>query len=222
MVIMGVTYKLIPMFTLSHGYKLTFAKWAFWLINIGLLGANTIFHYKDTTFLYYIFVPLIALGILFFLIQVLLIFQKRMRKKLDIGLKFSSYAYLMLALTTILGSFIAFVDYENITNLTLIYGYMIIFGYLSMLIVGQMYKIVPFLVWYHRYSSKVGLEKVPLLKEMFSEKIALYGFYFMITALFGSLFSLTLKNEIGLVISFSLMFLSSLIFSFNMATIFKR
>lgn len=222
MVIMGVTYKLIPMFTLSHGYKLTFAKWAFGLINAGLLGANTIFHYKDTTFLYYIFVPLIALGILFFLIQVLLIFQKRMRKKLDIGLKFSSYAYLMLALATILGSFIAFVDYENITNLTLIYGYMIIFGYLSMLIVGQMYKIVPFLVWYHRYSSKVGLEKVPLLKEMFSEKIALYGFYFMITALFDSLFSLTLKNEIGLVISFSLMFLSSLIFSFNMVTIFKR
>jgi len=151
-----------------------------------------------------------------------MIFQKRMRRKLDIGLKFSSYAYLMLALTTILGSFIAFVDYENITNLTIIYGYMIIFGYLSMLIVGQMYKVVPFLVWYHKYSSKVGLEKVPLLKEMFNEKIALYGFYFMMTALFGSLFSLTFRNEIGLVISFSLMFLSSLIFSFNMVTIFKR
>ncbi|MDT3697551.1 MAG: hypothetical protein ROY99_14300 [Ignavibacterium sp.] len=222
MVVMGVTYKLIPMFTLSHGFKLTFAKWAFGLINVGLLGINTIFHYKDTTFLYYIFIPMIALGISFFLIQVFLIFQKRMRKKLDIGLKFSSYSYLMLALTTILGSFIAFVDYENITNLTLIYGYMIIFGYLSMLIVGQMYKIVPFLVWYHRYSSKVGLEKVPLLKEMFNEKIALYGFYFMVTALFGSLFSLTLRNEIGLVISFTLMFLSSLIFSFNMVTIFIR
>jgi len=222
MVIMGVTYKLIPMFTLSHGFKLTFAKWAFWLINIGLLGINIIFHYKDTTFLYYVFIPMIALGILFFLIQVYMIFQKRMRRKLDIGLKFSSYAYLMLALTTILGSFIAFVDYENITNLTIIYGYMIIFGYLSMLIVGQMYKVVPFLVWYHKYSSKVGLEKVPLLKEMFNEKIALYGFYFMMTALFGSLFSLTFRNEIGLVISFSLMFLSSLIFSFNMVTIFKR
>jgi cbb3-type cytochrome oxidase subunit 1 len=222
MVIMGVTYKLIPMFTLSHGYKLTFAKWAFWLINIGLLGINTVFHYKDTGFLYYIFIPMISLGVLFFLIQVLMIFKKRMRKKLDIGLKFTSYAYLMLALTTILGSFIAFVDYENITNLTLIYGYMIIFGYLSMLIVGQMYKVVPFLVWYHKYSSKVGLEKVPLLKEMFSEKIAQYGFYFMITALFGSLFSLTFRNEIGLVISFTLMFLSSLIFSFNMVTIFRR
>lgn len=222
MVIMGVTYKLIPMFTLSHGFKLTFAKWAFWLINIGLLGINIIFHYKDTTFLYYVFIPMIALGILFFLIQVYMIFQKRMRRKLDIGLKFSSYAYLMLALTTILGSFIAFVDYENITNLTIIYGYMIIFGYLSMLIVGQMYKVVPFLVWYHKYSSKVGLEKVPLLKEMFNEKIALYGFYFMMTALFGSLFSLTFRNEIGLVISFTLMFLSSLIFSFNMVTIFRR
>jgi len=54
MVVMGVSFKLIPMFTLSHGYASTYAKWAFWLINIGLLGINTIFHYEDTTFLYYI------------------------------------------------------------------------------------------------------------------------------------------------------------------------
>ncbi|MEB2297962.1 MAG: hypothetical protein OZ930_15670, partial [Ignavibacteria bacterium] len=141
--------------------------------------------------------------------------------KLDTGLRFSSYAYLMLALTTLLGTFIAFIDYQNIINLTLIYGYMIIFGYLSMLIVGQMYKIVPFLVWYHKYSSKVGIEKVPMLKEMFNEKVAQYGFYFMITALFGSLFSFAFSNQYGLIISFAVMLLSSLIFSFNMITIFR-
>ncbi len=91
-----------------------------------------------------------------------------------------------------------------------------------MLIVGQMYKIVPFLVWYHKYSSKVGLEKVPVLKEMFNEKIAQYEFYLMITALFGVLFSLALRNEAGLLISFSIMFLSSIIFSFNMISIFRK
>lgn len=222
MVVMGVTYKLIPMFTLSHGYPLTFAKWAFWLINIGLLGINTIFHYADTTFLYYVFTPMIALGILLFLAQVTIILKKRVRKKLDTGLMFSSYAYLMLGLTTVLGIFIAFIDYQNILNLTLIYGYMIIFGYLSMLIVGQMYKIVPFLVWYHKYSSKVGIEKVPMLKEMYNEKFAGYGMYLMIAAILGSIYSLTFRNDIGLIISFSIMFFSSLIFLFNMITIFRK
>lgn len=222
MVVMGVTFKLIPMFTLSHGYKLKFAIWAFIFINIGLLGINTIFHYQETNFLYYIFTPMISVGICLFLIQVYIIFKNRVRKKLDTGLRFSAYAYLMLVLTTILGTFIAFIDYQNIINLTLIYGYMIIFGFFSMLIVGQMYKIVPFLVWYHKYSGKVGIEKVPMLKEMFSEKIAQYGFYIMIIALFGSLFSLTFRNEFGLIASFSLMLLSSLIFSFNMTTIFRK
>lgn len=222
MVVMGVTYKLIPMFTLSHGYPLTFAKWAFWLINIGLLGINTIFHYADTTFLYYVFTPMIALGILLFLGQVTIIFKKRVRKKLDTGLMFSSYAYLMLGLTTVLGTFIAFIDYQSILNLTLIYGYMIIFGYLSMLIVGQMYKIVPFLVWYHKYSSKVGIEKVPMLKEMYNDKSAGYGMYLMIAAILGSIYSLTFRNDIGLIISFSIMFFSSLIFLFNMVSIFRK
>lgn len=222
MVVMGVTYKLIPMFTLSHGYPLTYAKWALWFINIGLLGINTIFHYKDITFLYYIFTPMITLGILLFLAQVYVIFKNRVRKKLDTGLKFSSYAYLMLGLTTVLGTFIAFVDYQRILNLTLVYGYMIIFGYLSMLIVGQMYKIVPFLVWYHKYSSKVGLEKVPMLKEMFNEKIAEYGIYLMIAAILGSIYSLTFRSEISLIVSFSIMLLSSLIFSINMITIFRK
>ena len=222
MVIMGVSFKLIPMFTLSHGFPLTNAKLAFWILNVGLLGISTIMHYKDTTFLYYIFTGLIVLGIIFFLLQIRIIFKNRIRKKYDIGIKFSVVAYLMLGLTTILGTFIAFVDYQNIINLTLIYGYMIIFGYISMLIVGQMYKIVPFLVWYHKYSSKVGLEPVPMLKDMFYEKFAHIEFYLMITAVFGSLYSLAFGSEIGVLISFSIMFISSVIFLFNMITIFRK
>ena len=222
MVIMGVSFKLIPMFTLSHGFALTNGKRALWMINIGLLGISTITHYKDTTFLYYIFIALIVLGIIFFLLQINIIFKNRIRKKFDIGIRFSSVAYLMFGLTTLLGTFIDFVDYENIINITLVYGYMIIFGFISMLIVGQMYKIVPFLVWYHKYSSKVGIEKVPMLKDMFNEKSAQVGFYLMITAIFGSLYSLSFRSETGLLISFSLMFISSIIFLFNMITIFRK
>ncbi|MBK7381644.1 MAG: hypothetical protein IPJ03_22150 [Ignavibacteriales bacterium] len=173
-------------------------------------------------FSYYIFIALIVLGIIFFLLQINIIFKNRIRKKFDIGIRFSSVAYLMFGLTTLLGTFIAFVDYENIINITLVYGYMIIFGFISMLIVGQMYKIVPFLVWYHKYSSKVGIEKVPMLKDMFNEKSAQVGFYLMITAIFGSLYSLSFRSETGLLISFSLMFISSIIFLFNMITIFRK
>ncbi|MFA3781492.1 cbb3-type cytochrome c oxidase subunit I [Melioribacteraceae bacterium 4301-Me] len=220
MVVMGVTYKLIPMFTLSHNFKLTLAKIAFVLINIGLLGISTIMHYSETTIFYYIFVPLIAVGIILFLFQVLEIFKKRIRKKFDVGIKFSSFAYIILGITTLLGTVIAFIDYQSIINLTLIYGYIIIFGYLSMLIVGQMYKIVPFLVWYHKYSSKVGFENVPMLKDMFNEKIALIEFYFMMTGLILATISFSFQINQLLLVSFFLMLISSVIFATNMIKIF--
>ena len=222
MVIMGVSFKLIPMFTLSHGYSLTNAKRAFWIINIGLLGLSTTILFENTTFLYHVFTGLIVLGIILFLLQIHIIFKKRIRKKFDFGIKFSTVAYIMLGLTTVLGTFIAVVNYESIINLTLVYGYMIIFGYMSMLIVGQMYKIVPFLAWYHKYSSKVGLAPVPMLKDMFNEKFAHVQFYFMLTAVFVTLYSLAFKSEIGLLISFASMFISSIIFLFNMIAIFRK
>ena len=222
MVIMGVSFKLIPMFTLSHGYSLNSGKLAFTMINIGLLGLSIAMYNQNTNYIFYLFSILIAVGIFIFLFQIKLIFSKRLRKKNDVGLKFTVTAYIMLAIVTLLGLLISIIDYYSITNLTLIYGYLIVFGFVSFIIVGQMYKIVPFLVWYHKYSSKVGLEKVPLLKEMFNDKYAHIGFYLMLTALIGSIVSLAFNISALVFISFTIMFLSSIIFLFNMITIFRK
>ena len=221
MVIMGVSFKLIPMFTLSHGYELTLAKWAFALINFGLLGINWIMHYVDTGIYNLIFGIAITVGLILYLIQIYIIFKKRVRRKLDIGLKFSAVSFSMLGLSTLLGFSFLFIEYENITNLTLVYGFMIIVAYISTLIVGQMYKIVPFLVWYHKYSSKIGIEKVPILKEMFSEKLAELNLYLMLVGIIISVLSFLSQINILLLIGFVLLFISSVIFSFNMIKVFR-
>lgn len=221
MVIMGVSFKLIPMFTLSHGYELTLAKWAFVLINFGLLGINWIMHYVDTGIYNMIFGIAITVGLILYLIQIYIIFKKRVRRKLDIGLKFSAVSFSMLGLSTLLGFSFLFIEYENITNLTLVYGFMIIVAYISTLIVGQMYKIVPFLVWYHKYSSKIGIEKVPILKEMFSEKLAELNLYLMFVGIIISVLSFLSQFNILLLIGFVLLFISSVIFSYNMIKVFR-
>ncbi|MEJ5304937.1 MAG: hypothetical protein WHV63_03240 [Ignavibacteria bacterium] len=221
MVVMGVSFKLIPMFTLSHGYKLTLAKWSFVLINIGLLGINWIMHYPDTGFYNLIFGVLIFAGIILYLIQIFIIFKKRIRKKLDIGIKFSAFAFIMMGFSSLLNFSFLFFNYESIKNLTLLYGFTVLVGYVSFLIVGQMYKIVPFLVWYHKYSSKVGLQHVPMLKDMFNEKLAEIQFYLMIAGLVLLVPSLMIEIEILVFISFLLFALSSFIFGYNMITIFR-
>jgi len=221
MVVMGVSFKLIPMFTLSHGYKLELAKWALGLINFGLLGINWIMHYPDTEFYILIFGTAIFIGLILYLIQIYIIFKKRIRKKLDIGLKFSAIALVMLGFSTLLGFSFLFFEYEYKPNLTLIYGFMIIVAYISTLIVGQMYKIVPFLVWYHKYSSKVGIENVPMLKDMFNENLAEYNLFLMLAGIITSVFAFLSQINLLLLSGFALLFLSSIIFSFNMYKIFR-
>jgi len=221
MVVMGVSFKLIPMFTLSHGYKLELAKWALGLINFGLLGINWIMHYPDTEFYILIFGTAIFIGLILYLIQIYIIFKKRIRKKLDIGLKFSAIALFKLGFSTLLGFSFLFFEYEYKPNLTLIYGFMIIVAYISTLIVGQMYKIVPFLVWYHKYSSKVGIENVPMLKDMFNENLAEYNLFLMLAGIIASVFAFLSQINLLLLSGFALLFLSSIIFSFNMYKIFR-
>ncbi|GIV45880.1 MAG: hypothetical protein KatS3mg036_0698 [Ignavibacterium sp.] len=221
MVVMGVSFKLIPMFTLSHDYKLNLANWAVVLINIGLLGVNWIMHYPDTQFYNAIFGSMIFAGMLLYLIQIYIIFRKRIRKKLDVGLKLTAIALFILGITTLLNFSFLFFNYENVINLTLVYGILFLVGFASTLIVGQMYKIVPFLVWYHKYSSKVGIEKVPMLKDMFNENLAEFQLYLMITGLVIAIISLSFQLKVLLLFGFLILLISSIIFSFNMIKIFR-
>ncbi len=222
MIIMGVSYKLIPMFTLSHGYSLKPAKYTLALVNLGIIGASVAINFNNPGILFDISLMIIALSLIIFLYQIYLIIKSRIRKRLDIGMKFSTIAYSMLGVVIILGIIITFVDYYRVVNTTLIFGYLIIFGFISFLIVGQMYKIVPFLVWYHKYSSKVGIEEVPMLKDLFDEKKAYYGLYIMVTGTAAVVISFLLNEPAALLMSFILMFISSLIFAYNMITIFRR
>ncbi|MFA6684990.1 MAG: hypothetical protein WCS26_06985, partial [Arcobacteraceae bacterium] len=40
------------------------------------------------------------------------------------------------------------------------------FGMIAPMILGHLYKIVPFLVWFERFSPLVGKQKVPMLADM--------------------------------------------------------
>ena len=59
-----------------------------------------------------------------------------------------------------------------------------------------------------------------MLKDMFNEKIAKAGFILMNLALTGTVAAIAFENNILMYISNGLMFLSSLLFLKNMASIF--
>jgi hypothetical protein len=54
----------------------------------------------------------------------------------------------------------------------------LLLGFIGFLINGHLYKIVPFLVWFERFSPLVGKEKVPMLHEMYPKEQANIMFWF--------------------------------------------
>ncbi|WP_052502583.1 hypothetical protein [Halarcobacter anaerophilus] len=65
-----------------------------------------------------------------------------------------------------------------IQTLLLSLSWLGIFGFITFLITGHLYKIIPFLVWYERFSPYVGKRKVPMLADMIPVKSANMQFLF--------------------------------------------
>jgi hypothetical protein len=56
-------------------------------------------------------------------------------------------------------------------------------GVVSFALVGMLYKIVPFLVWYKRNSREIGRCKVPALAELYSARLQLAGYWLLLAGL---------------------------------------
>lgn len=220
MVIMGVSYRLLPMFTLSYSYK-TWPGWtAFGLVNAGILGVVIEFLLDKPLYCSLI----VAAGLFMFSYQVVLIMKGRMRKAMDIGLRHAVLAYGYIPLAAIVGVYIALSHAVPALRqrFVLIYGFTVVFGCITFLVIGMMYKVVPFLVWFHKYSDKVGKEKVPLLKDMFSERLGNIQFYLINIGVPGVIAGLLIGNQIVVGLGTAIMFISSLLFGYNMLVVFTR
>ena len=49
-------------------------------------------------------------------------------------------------------------------------------GFVGFVVLGTLYHVVPFIVWVHRYSDRLGLEPVPMLDDLYSARLARLDF----------------------------------------------
>jgi hypothetical protein len=225
MVIAGVSMKLIPMFTLSHGYSVKPAWGVFILLNAGVMGFSLFRIFGLAEASDYVFAPMIALGFILFFYQIILIIKKRMKKNLDLGIKFSLFAYTALVVGLSIGISILFSGGNGFfgdINPNIIYGFIFIFGFITQLIFGQMYKIIPFLIWFHYYSSKVGLSKVPLLKDLLNNNLTKTQYYATNSALIIILAGLVSGSGEILLGGLILYLTGVLLFSYNIVSIYFK
>jgi hypothetical protein len=170
--IMGLSLILLPMFGLAHGFGERPIKRAFGLMVGGVLAHlfSTLVSFDAGRWIS-LFVLFASVG--FYLRQTVLIYRVRARKENDIWARSMFFGYGSLAFSLILGILAVFLDAERLIMAS---AWFLILGFVTFLITGHLYKIIPFLVWFERYSPLVGKQKVPMLNEMYPEKMADWEF----------------------------------------------
>ncbi len=218
LLVVGVASKLMPMFLIVHGLPRKLLNYAFYLINAGLLLLSIGYYLIPEIWYYTLSGLLIIAGIAAFLRFNYIAFSKRIRKKLDVGLKMSATAFIMLAISILLG-IIAVIGPDFTasfqTRIEISYGVLIVLGFLSSLVLGQTYKTLPFIIWLKKYHSKVGKSKVPLPMELYSDKIAHYHFYTFVAGIIALITGILINIVIVIKIGAILLIITAILYNYN-------
>ncbi len=109
------------------------------------------------------------LSIIIYFYLIYLINNTRARKENDMYIisLFASFAFFALAVV-----FGALYLVNEIEIYLFASSWLLFVGFFGFLITGHLYKIVPFLVWYEKFSPLVGKQKVPMLFDMVPTKSA--------------------------------------------------
>lgn len=178
MLIVGVSYKLIPMFTLSEVQSKRRAVCSVALLNVGLAGSFVTILLHSPWKLAFAIVMVAALAIYGW--ELAAILRARKRRALDWGIKyFLTAVTLLLPLSglAILLSWPGLPMNGFIGQLENVYGFLGLVGVVTFAIIGMLYKIIPFLVWFRRYSPEIGRARVPSLAEMYSSRLQAAGYW---------------------------------------------
>ncbi|NPD44379.1 MULTISPECIES: hypothetical protein [unclassified Lentimicrobium] len=218
MLVMGVASILLPMFFIVHNLKTIYIKISYALTNLGLtfLVVSLLLSFPSWT--KEIAGLMILLGVASFVRYNFDAYKNRLRKRLDIGMKLTVLSFLLLAASFINGLLVFLApDFlsAQIIPLSLAFGMNLILGFFTSLILGQMYKTLPFILWLARYQDKVGKFKTPLPADLYSEKIANAHYYSFITAIILLNISLFVHCKLTFYGGVIALFITAFLYTYN-------
>jgi len=185
LLIVGVSFQVIPMFYVTFEIERKYQ----YLLVFGIFGSvvfKAFFPYLP---------PFFALFYLLFALLTLIQLFKRKRTLLEPSILFWYFGLLFLAVSSFLFLFAQGLDLVGVVLLFL-------FGFAMNIIFAMLYKIIPFLVWFH--ISSRGFFDIPTMKEMIDPNLAYFQLAVTLTAFLMALLYLPLVAPL-LLLSFLLL-----------------
>lgn len=197
--LMGLSYQLVPMFNVVTRVRPRFGAPVLVVMSVALAAFAAGVATDPGPALRLPLALLLAAAPLLWGVDILRLLLGRSKRRLDIQGHSMLVGLAWLVLTVVLGVGAALgtplTPGDESARWLLAYGAAGIGGWLGSALIGNSFKILPFLIWYHRYRPRVGLEAVPVVSDIYSERlanIALAGVSvavatITVSALFGSI-----------------------------------
>jgi hypothetical protein len=179
--IVGVSFRLLPMFLLAHGADTRWAGRALALLSIGA-PALAIGLLAIVPVVAWIGLLLMEAGLACFLRQCWAFYRVRIRRRIDIGMRFARASFLFLCASALTGPFLLALGARH-TRLATIHVVTGLLGGLTLFMIGFFYKIVPLLAWTVHYRDRMGRSPVPTVADTFSARVATIQLRVMVAAL---------------------------------------
>ncbi len=167
--IIGVGIHLIPMFYLTPPFPKERAKWILRGIMLSLvLLPPALLAKLESQWLILVGSPGL-LGVCVFVGSIYIMLKQRKRKIVDTPLRFWQVGLVTFPLSFL---FLPVYAWWPNQKFLFLFGLLFLVGFVLSITTGMLYKIVPFLVWFHRFSSLAGQVGVPLLKDILPDRFA--------------------------------------------------
>lgn len=177
--ITGVSTKLVPMFLLGKSSKEYLLKWTFILQNLGLILFLTDGYFIGVSARVLIDAAIVLIGVIFWLLYLFDTFKNRLRKRIELLMKHAFLSFFALVLSIVL---LPAVYFSNGYRWSILYGTLLLMGWITSIILGKTFKTLPFIIWNNHYKNLSGKVKVPLPKGLYNESITIWQFRIFIIA----------------------------------------
>ncbi|MFA6760469.1 MAG: hypothetical protein WCR69_05425 [Sulfuricurvum sp.] len=197
--IIGVAFHILPMFYVAPRFKRFCKQKVVWLITFGLI----LWLILNIALPSYSWIAKAWVAMFFwaFSTTVFLKMRSRRRPTSDVTVYYWISASIFMTLGTFAWVFDDLFDEQYIVLVSILIGG----GFIFSIVQGMLYKIVPFLAWFHLNAR--GYMSIPTLHDMVDRRVAKWQFFLYIFSLIGFIFSFLLPTILPL---FALSFMVSM------------
>ncbi len=221
LMILGVGQKMIRLLTASTPEEGRRSRRRFWLLNAGILGLFLTLVTRSR--LVFPSALLAVLGFASVFWRLARPWRERKDLRLDWSLRHVLAAFGCLATAILMGLTLSAGmagDGELAARAAMVYAFLGLIGWITLMIIGMSYRVIPLLVWLHRYAPIAHDEPVPKVGDLASERWQVWSFLFLIPGVILTAGSLLLGSLAGLRASLLLLGAGVLVFETNMLRVY--